>query len=40
MDYHFAGEIALEIAENVPDYQEAAHQKIGDGGVKLDSGDN
>ena len=40
MDYHFAGEIALEIAENVPDYQDATHQKIGDGGVNLASGDS
>ncbi len=35
MDYHFAGEIAMEIAEQVPGYQDATHQKIGDGGVKL-----
>jgi hypothetical protein len=37
MDYHFAGEIALDIAANVPDYQDATHQKIGDGGVNLAS---
>ncbi|MBI1922967.1 molybdopterin-dependent oxidoreductase [Candidatus Poribacteria bacterium] len=35
MDYHFAGEIAMEIAEQVPGYQDATHQKIGDGGTKL-----
>jgi hypothetical protein len=40
MDYHFAGEIALEIAENVPDYQDATHQKIGDGGINLASGNS
>ena len=40
MDYHFAGEIALDIAENVPDYQDATHQKIGDGGVNLASEDS
>ena len=40
VDYHFAGEIALEIAENVPNYQDATHQKIGDGGVKLNSGNS
>ena len=35
MNYHFAGEIALAIAENVPGYGEATHQKVGDEGVKL-----
>ena len=35
MNYHFAGEIALAIAENVPDYADATHQKIGDAGIKL-----
>ncbi|MCZ6680956.1 MAG: molybdopterin-dependent oxidoreductase [Candidatus Poribacteria bacterium] len=35
IDYHFAGEIAMDIAENVPGYQDATHQKIGDSGVKL-----
>ncbi len=40
IDYHFAGEIAAEIAENVDGYQEATHQIIGDGGVKIDSEDS
>jgi hypothetical protein len=40
IDYHFAGEIAAEIAENVHGYQEATHQIIGDGGVKIDSEDS
>ena len=35
MSYHFAGEIALVIAENVPGYGEATHQNIGDVGIKL-----
>ncbi len=35
MNYHFAGEIALAIAENVPGYADATHQKIGDAGIKL-----
>jgi len=35
MNYHFAGEIALAIAENVPGYTDATHQKIGDAGIKL-----
>lgn len=35
MDYHFAGEIAIAIAENVPGYADATHQNIGDSGVKL-----
>lgn len=35
MDYHFAGEIAIAIAENVPGYTDATHQNIGDRGVKL-----
>ena len=34
-EYHFAGEIAAEIAASVPGYSEATHQQIGDGGVKL-----
>ena len=35
MNYHFAGEIALAIAENVPGYGEATHQKVGDEGIQL-----
>jgi predicted molibdopterin-dependent oxidoreductase YjgC len=35
MNYHFAGEIAIAIAENVPGYSDATHQKIGDAGIKL-----
>lgn len=35
MNYHFAGEIANAIAENVPGYDEATHQKVGDEGIKL-----
>ena len=35
MGYHFAGEIAIAIAENVPGYADATHQNIGDSGVKL-----
>ena len=34
-NYHFAGEVAISIAENVPGYQDATHQKIGDAGIKL-----
>ena len=34
-EYHFAGEIATEIAATVPGYSEATHQQIGDAGVKL-----
>lgn len=36
IDYHFAGEIAIAIAENVPGYGDATHQNIGDTGIKLD----
>ena len=39
IDYHFAGEIAAAIARDVPGYEMATHQKIGDGGVKLHSRD-
>ncbi len=39
MNYHFAGEIALAIAENVPEYADATHQKIGDAGIKLADSD-
>jgi NADH-quinone oxidoreductase subunit G len=39
MNYHFAGEIALEIAENVTGYADATHQKIGDAGIKLADSD-
>ena len=35
LNYHFAGEVAISIAENVPGYQDATHQKIGDAGIKL-----
>ena len=35
MNYHFAGEIALAITENVPGYADATHQNIGDAGIKL-----
>ena len=35
MNYHFAGEIAIAIAENVPGYADATHQNIGDAGTKL-----
>ena len=35
MNYHFAGEIALAIAESVPGYGDTTHQKIGDAGIKL-----
>ena len=35
MNYHFAGEIAIAITENVPGYSDATHQKIGDAGIKL-----
>ena len=35
MNYRFAGEIALAIAENVPGYADATHQNIGDAGIKL-----
>ena len=35
MDYHFAGEIAVEIAASVPGYQGATHQNVGDGGLQL-----
>ncbi len=35
MNYRFAGEIALAIAENVPGYADATHQKIGDGGSRV-----
>lgn len=36
IDYHFAGEIAIAIAENVAGYGDATHQNIGDAGIKLD----
>ena len=36
IDYHFAGEIAIAIAENVMGYGDATHQNIGDAGIKLD----
>ena len=35
IDYHFAGEIANAIAENVEGYDDATHQNIGDTGIKL-----
>ena len=35
MNYRFAGEIALAIAENVTGYADATHQNIGDAGIKL-----
>lgn len=35
IDYHFAGEIAIAIAENVEGYGDATHQNIGDAGIKL-----
>ena len=35
IDYHFAGEIAIAIAENVAGYGDATHQNIGDAGIKL-----
>ncbi len=35
MDYHFAGEIARDIAENVPEYSEATHSNLADNGIKL-----
>ena len=35
--YSFAGEIALALSENVPGYQDATHQKVGDGGVRLET---
>ncbi len=35
IDYHFAGEIANAIAENVEGYGDATHQNIGDAGIKL-----
>jgi NADH-quinone oxidoreductase subunit G len=34
-EYHFAGEIAVEIASTVPGYSETTHQQIGDGGIRL-----
>ena len=40
MDYRFAGEIAVEISQNVAGYQNATHQEIGDGGVKLQEGND
>ena len=39
LNYRFAGEIALAIAENVPDYADATHQNIGDAGIKLADND-
>ena len=36
IDYHFAGEIAIAITENVEGYGDATHQNIGDAGMKLD----
>jgi NADH-quinone oxidoreductase subunit G len=38
-DYRFAGEIAMELAEKVPGYQNATHQKVGDGGIRLETDD-
>ena len=35
IDYHFAGEIANAIAENVEGYGDATHQNIGNTGIKL-----
>ena len=35
IDYHFAGEIAVEISQNVSGYEEATHQKIGDSGIQI-----
>ena len=35
MAYRFAGEISLAIAEQVPGYTDATHEKIGDIGIKL-----
>ncbi len=35
INYHFAGEIAIAIAENVDGYSDATHQNIGDAGVNL-----
>jgi NADH-quinone oxidoreductase subunit G len=35
ISYHFAGEIAIELSQNIAGYQDATHQKVGDGGVKL-----
>lgn len=35
IDYHFAGEVAIAISENVEGYGDATHQNIGDAGVKL-----
>ena len=40
MDYHFAGEIALDIAENVPDFKMLRTKILGDAGVKLASEDS
>ena len=40
IEYHFAGEIAAEIAGSVPGYAETTHQKIGESGVKLDNGNS
>ena len=35
IDYHFSGEIAIAISENVEGYGDATHQNIGDAGIKL-----
>ncbi len=35
IDYHFAGEVAIAISENVEGYGDATHQNIGDAGIKL-----
>ncbi len=35
IDYHFAGEIAIAISENVEGYGDATHKNIGDAGIKL-----